>query len=165
MGNEYWKSVDSRLELQERYVLTDAERQQIHEQEVEAYKANVSEMQRIMNAHREELDKRGFDTKLQCNDDGLHFRYSRPGYYGPGGFRSDAHIDGPLVLSELHPAGDPNTYIRDNDIEKNIEVGTGFDPEKFSLFVRNNLDKFLDPGNLITTEARRDQIRATQRTE
>ena len=165
MSEQFWDSVDRRLGLQERYVLTDAERQQIHEKEVEAYKANLAEMQRIMNSHRGELDKRGFHTELQCNEDGLLFRYSRQGYYGPGGFRSDPHIDGPLVLSELNPAGDPNTYIRDNDIEKNAEVGTGFDPELFEQFVRRNLDRFLEPGNLIITDSRRDQIRAAQRTE
>lgn len=165
MDEEYWNSVDQRLELQRNYILTDEERWRILDEEVEAYKVNLPVIQRIMNDHKAQLERRGFTTELQCDEKAILFRYNKNGYYGPGGFRSDQHIDGPLVMSELNPAGNPNSFIRDNDIDKNTEVGTGFDSDAFKHFVRNNLDMFLNPNNLITTEVRREQLRLASRAE
>ena len=164
MNDKYWNSVDQRLELQRNYILTDEERRRILDKEVEAYKEHLPELQRIMYEHKDQLECRGFTTELQCDEGAVLFRYNKPGYYGPGGFRSDQHTDGPLVLSQLHPAGDPNFYVFDNDIDKNTEVGTGFDSGRFQQFVHNNLDTFLTPNNLITTEARREQLRLVSRT-
>lgn len=161
MKKEYWQDIESRISIQERFILTEDERKKIHKDEQQAFESNLEIIREIMNEFQKNLTDRDFSiTETKLKKDGFIFKYTKVGYYGPAGFRTDFHLDGPLVLSQLIPQGDQNTFIRHNDLDKNFEVGTGFNIEKFKRFLENNLNTFLDPANLITTEERREQLRA-----
>jgi hypothetical protein len=162
MNKKYWQTIDHRLETQETFILTDDERKKIHEDEQQAFESQLEVFRKIIEEFQKNLSDRGFYTEIQLSKDGFQFKYNKAGYYGPAGFRTDFHIDGPLVLSQLIPQGDSNTFVTFNDLDKNFEVGRVFDSEEFKNFLIKNLDNFLDPANLITTEERREQLRALQ---
>lgn len=162
MNEEYWKSVENRIQQQERFILTDDERQKIQEQERKAYETNIDSIRTIIVDFQHKLIERSFDTNLKLDSSGFMFRYSKVGYFGPAGFKAQLHIDGPLVLARLKPAGSASNYVVDNKLINNCEIGSGYDPIKFRLFLRQNLDNFLDPTNLISTKERRVMLETLQ---
>ena len=162
MNKDYWESIDTLLKLQETFILTEDERKKIHEDEQQFFEANLEEIRIIVEDFQKNLNERGFKTNLKLDNQGFLFTYNKIGYYGPAGFKTNFHIDGPLVLAQLIPQGNPNSFVTQNDLDKNFEIGSGFDSEKFKSFLKGNLDNFLDPANLITTEERREQLRTLQ---
>ncbi|MBW2741401.1 MAG: hypothetical protein JRE64_21735 [Deltaproteobacteria bacterium] len=163
MNKKYWQDIEHRISTQETFILTEDERKKIHKDEQQAFESNLEILNEIMNEFQKNLTDRGFSiTETRLEKNGFIFKYVKVGYYGPAGFRTDFHLDGPLVLSQLTPQGDPNTFITYNDLDKNFEIGRGFNIEKFKRFLEKNLNTFLDPANLITTEERREQLRALQ---
>lgn len=163
MDERFWEKVEEKIRQQETYILTGEERKSIAEAEQRAYEEHVETIRQIIEEFEERLKERGFSTSLHLNTNGFKFTYSKTGYYGPAGFRTDFHVDGPLVLAQLNPAGDPNAFITNNDLDMNFEIGTNFDADKFKDFLKANLINFLGPRNLITTEERRERLRAIQR--
>lgn len=162
MGSIDWEEIDKVLRRHESYILTDEERTRIQEEEQSAYESNLPGIVELIKAFEEKLQERGFDTTLTASDKGLEFTYSKKGYYGPAGFQTAFHVDGPLVTACLNPAGLPGSFIQKNDLDENFEIGTGFVLAEFEGFLKNNLLDLLNPINLITTEEKRDRLRALQ---
>jgi hypothetical protein len=144
-----WNDIDRRLEIARAFVLTDEERKEVAEREQTAFDSNLPKIRDVLQAHEQELGHRGFWTELQADATGLRFRYSLLGFYGPGGFSSQFHVGGPLVLGTINPRGDAIASFYDNDLEKNVFIGERFDEIAFAAFVRDNLLAYLAPENQI----------------
>ncbi len=160
LDDNFWRGIDERLRLQESCIRTDEELERIRVAELEAYSRNIEKIRPLITEFKRDLDARAFRTELRLDEKGFQFRYRRSGYYGPAGYRSELHPLGPLVLAVLNPGG--SGFFKANDLDENIEVGEGFDAEAFVAFLHENLEAFLDPGNIITTEAQRERLRLAQ---
>ena len=165
MDQAYWDKVDQILKKQATFILSQEEGNRIKDTEQRAYERNFDEIRTIIEEFQTKLHARGFVTELQFNSRGFLFRYRRARYYGPAGFRSDFHVEGRLILSQLDPADDADKFMSDSDPDKNAGIGMAFDSEQFKKFLCDNLDRFLDASNLITTKERRRQLRDLQREE
>lgn len=162
MDETFWKHVDQIIAQQQQYILSNEERQKIQEEEQKAYEANLQSIQEISEEFASCLSARGFTTKVQITQQGFLFTYAKSGYYGPTGFKSNFHIDGPLVLALLPPGNKFEEFITDNDVDKNFELGSGYTPEKYKAFLQQHLLSFLNPNYLVTTEERRELLRTLQ---
>ena len=156
---EFWPKIDRALEVSSTYRLTPKEREHIANEEQAAYEKNIEEITRILREYEAELNRRGFCTECQLNKNGLRFRYSLGGYYGPGGFSSQFHTAGPLVLGEIVPHGDPTQSFYKNDIDLNIQIGADFDSADFRKFVQRNIEAYVSVNNLILTKEQYDRLR------
>ena len=161
METDFWGSVDQAVAITKRYVFTEDEIKQIASAEQAAYEANLTNISAILEQYKQGLSERGFWTECQVDTAGLRFRYSMRGYYGPGGFTSQFHhTTGQLVLGEINPAGDAYQGFYKNDIDQNVKLGADFDPHALRLFVENNIQRYLNPENPVTTREQYERIRA-----
>jgi hypothetical protein len=119
--------------------------------EQQAFDSHLPQVRALLGSHEAELQRRGFWTELTAESKGLRFRYSKTGFYGPGGFSSQFHVAGPLVLGRIDPRGDPIASFYANDLEKNLFLGERFDEIAFVAFVRDDLLSYLAPENLIVS--------------
>ena len=158
--HDFLKRIDIGLAVSSNYRLTDSEREMIAKEEQAAYELHISEISSILNIYKHELSERGFWTECIVGKSGMRFRYNLPGYYGPGGFSSQFHIAGPLVLGRINPAGDPLQSFYDNDLEKNVMIGADFNEQSFRQFVEQTVLDYVAPENLILTKDQYDRIRA-----
>ena len=102
----------------------------------------------------------GFWVENNVTEQGTRFRFSLQGYYGPGGFSTQFHISGPLVLGLINPAGDELASFYPNDIDQCFLMGLDFDKTKFEQFVLKQIENYLQPENLITSKEQYDRFRA-----
>lgn len=148
-----WDDVDRRLKVAGAFVLTDDERNEVAGREQAAFEVNLPKIREVLEEHEQELRRRGFWTELQAEPKGLSCRYSLPGFYGPGGFSSQFHVGGPLVVGSINPKGDAVASFYANDLDKNVFLGERFDEITFAAFVRDNLLAYLAPENqIVSTE-------------
>ncbi|WP_343607722.1 hypothetical protein [Chryseobacterium oranimense] len=89
----------------------------------------------------------------------LSLRFSKRGYYGPGGFGSQFHIAGPLVLGTINPAGDPLVPYCKNNLDDNTQIGSNFDKNKFIEFVKKTIMDFTSASNLIISKEQYENLR------
>lgn len=144
-----WKKVDSILKVASVFILTDEEREHINTIEQNAYETNIPRIREILDTHVTQLKQRQFWTNLQLDDKGLKFLFSYRGFYGRGGFTSQQHIAGPLVLGTIEPkTGNTNGFYL-NDLKENTFLGKDFDELAFKTFINNNLMDYLSPENQI----------------
>ncbi len=160
MIEDFWSCVDIALEISRTYRLTEEERKHIAKEEQAAYEANLTNMSEILEEFKIKLEKIGFWTECSVKKEGLRFRYSFPGYYGPGGFSSQFHVAGPLVLGEINPKGNAIQSFYPNDLDQCEKIGADYQPEFFRRFVEKNIETYLLPENLIITREQYDRIRA-----
>lgn len=147
-----WQDVDRILEVASVFILTDEERKRFALVEQDAYESNIPRIQEILKEHEANLQQRGFWTECQIEKKGLRFRYSYPGFYGPGGFSSQFHVAGPLVLGIIDPKGDAFASYYPNNLEENTFIGDNFDELAFKEFIANNLMNYLAPENQILSK-------------
>ena len=159
METDFWAKVDQALAISKVYRLSDEERKYVVEVEQAAYEENLEEISSIMKEYEQQLSARGFWTECMVEKTGMRFRYSMPGYYGPGGFSSQFHIAGPLVLGEIVPKGDPLASFYSNDLDQTVKIGAGFNRQSFTRFIEKNITKYLAPENLIATREQYERIR------
>lgn len=144
-----WEKIDSMLKVASAFILTEGERKRIAAIEQEAYERNLPRIHELLEAHQTKLQERKFWTELQAETKGLRFRYSLHGFYGPGGFNSQLHITGPLVLGTIDPKRDALAGFFPNDLEQNIFLGERFDEIAFMDYVTQDLMHYLKPENQI----------------
>ena len=147
-----WKEINRILKVASVFILTDDERRQFALVEQDAYESNIPQIRKILEEHGVNLERRGFWTECQIEDKGLSFRYSYPGFYGPGGFSSQFHVAGPLVLGTIDPKGDPIASFYPNNLDENTFLGDNFDEFAFKEFIANNLMNYLAPENQILSK-------------
>ena len=160
MPEDFWSTVDEALEISKTYRLTEDERKHIGKEEQTSYEANLKSLSEILEEYKTNLEERGFWTELILDKGGLRFRYNLQGYYGPGGFSSQFHIAGPLIVGEINPKGDAIQSYYPNDIDQCEKIGADYLPNSFRVFVERNIKNFLRPENLIITREQYDRIRA-----
>lgn len=144
-----WKEIDRRLKIATPFILTEDERKRVASIEQEAYERNLPRIQELLEVHQSKLQERKFWTELQAEKKGLRFRYALHGFYGPGGFNSQLHVAGPLVLGTINPKGDAFAGFYPNDLEQNVFLGERFDELAFSDHVTQDLMRYLAPENQI----------------
>jgi len=147
-----WTDVDRILKVASVFILTDEERESFALVEQSAYDSNIPRIQEILKEHEGNLKTRGFWTELQIENKGLRFRYSYPGFYGPGGFSSQFHVSGPLVLGKINPKGDPIASFYPNNLDENTFLGDNFDELAFNEFIADDLMNYLAPKNQILSK-------------
>lgn len=103
MRIDFWKKVTQALDASSPYRLTQEERAYISKEEQAAYECNLPKIDAIMQEYDKKLSDMSFWTERIVAIQGMRFRYNIDGYYGPGGFSSQFHIAGPLVLGRLTP--------------------------------------------------------------
>jgi hypothetical protein len=155
-----WKEVDRILSIASPFILTEEERERVARIEQSAYESNLPRIREMLETHQSELQQRQFWTELQAGQNGLRFRYSRLGFYGPGGFSSQLHVAGPLVLGTIHPKGDAVASFYPNNIDENTFIGERFDDVAFARFIADNLMNYLVPENQILSMEHYQWIRA-----
>lgn len=160
MTIDFLAELDTALAVSKQYRLTREEKAFIAKEEQGAYKSKLDEITTILKEYEDELSQRGFWTESNIQKNGLRFRYSLDGYYGPGGFSSQFHIAGPLVLGVINPKGDAFQSFYSNDVDKNIKIGADFNAIEFRQFVENNIREYVAPENLVITKDQYDWIRA-----
>ena len=144
-----WKEIDRMLKVVEPFILTEDERKNVAAIEQEAYEKNLPRIQELLAEHQSKLQKRKFWTELQADAKGLRFRYTLHGFYGPGGFNSQLHVAGPLVLGTINTKGDAFAGFYPNDLEKNVFLGERFDELAFTDYIAQDLMSYLAPENQI----------------
>jgi len=144
-----WNEVDRLLKVAAPFILTEEERKRVAAIEQEAFERNLARIRELLEVHQSNLTKRGFWTELQADNNGLRFRYSLHGFYGPGGFNSQLHVAGALVIGTIDPKGDALTGFYVNDLENNVFLGERFDDLAFMNYVSRNLLQYLAPENQI----------------
>lgn len=158
-NDDFWMRIDRVLEVSSSCQLTEDERKYIAKEEQSSYEANLDEIREILGAYEVELQRRGFWTECLVDKSGMRFRYSLSGYYGPGGFSSQFHIAGPLVLGEIVPHGDAIQSFYKNDLDLNIQTGADFEPTKFVAFIERNIESYLSLDNMVVTRDQYDRLR------
>jgi hypothetical protein len=158
---DFWSKVDQALAILKSYMLTEDEIKHVTSAEQAAYEANIASISEILEEYRHELSERRFWTECQVEKTGMRFRYSMRGYYGPGGFTSQHHhTAGQLVLGEINPKGKPDQGFYKNDIDQNVKIDADFNIQSFKTFIENNIQKYLEPENLMSTREQYEHIRA-----
>ena len=155
-----WDEVDRMLRVASPFILTEEERERIARLEQSAYESNLPRIRGMLEIHESELLQRQFWTELHANQNGLRFRYSHHGFYSPGGFSSQFHVAGPLVLGTINPKGDTSASFYPNDLDKNTFIGERFDEVAFASFIADNLMNYLAPENQILSTEQYYWIRA-----
>ncbi|WP_197485243.1 MULTISPECIES: hypothetical protein [unclassified Vibrio] len=102
-----WNKVKQLVDASKDFILTDEERNLMLKAEQNAYERNLIEIKEVLELAGKRLNGLGFWVENKVSNEGLRFRFSLAGYYGPGGFSTQYHISGPLVLGIINPAGDP----------------------------------------------------------
>jgi len=154
-----WQEVDRILKVASVFILSNEERERLALVEQNAYESNLPHIQKILKQHEANLQQREFWTECQIETKGLRFRYSYPGFYGPGGFSSQFHVAGPLVLGTINPKGDAFASYYPNNLEENTFIGENFDELALRKFVANDLMKYLAPENQILSREQYNWIR------
>ncbi|NTV47545.1 MAG: hypothetical protein HGB11_13730 [Chlorobiales bacterium] len=144
-----WEKIDNMLKVASPFILTVDERKRVAALEQEAYERNLPRIHELLEAHQTKLQERKFWTKLQADTKGLRFLYSLHGFYGPGGFNSQLHVAGSLVLATIRPKGDALAGFYLNDLEQNVFLGERFDEIAFMDYVSQDLMRYLAPENQI----------------
>ncbi|MGN2670327.1 hypothetical protein ACTFQD_02675 [Aliivibrio fischeri] len=155
-----WDKIEQLVLASKDFILTEAERKLIVEEEQQAYVKNLPVIRDVLDRANEKLKHFGFWNEYQINEGGLRFRFSLQGYYGPGGFSSQYHISGPLVLGIINPAGDEFASYYPNDIDQCVFIGMDFDQNDFEQFVLKEIEHYLQPENLITNKEQYERFRA-----
>ncbi|EMK6583439.1 hypothetical protein V9K46_004320 [Vibrio parahaemolyticus] len=158
MGN--WKNIEELVLASKDFILTEEERQLIVKEEQQAYVTNVPEVIEVLNMAELKLKALGFWVENNVTEQGARFRFLLQGYYGPGGFSTQFHISGPLVLGLINPAGNELASFYPNDIDQCFLMGLDFDKAKFEQFVLEQIENYLQPENLITSKEQYDRFRA-----
>lgn len=158
MGN--WKNIEKLVLASKDFILTEGERQLIVKEEQQAYVTNMPAIIEVLNMAQLKLKALGFWVENNVTEQGTRFRFSLQGYYGPGGFSTQFHISGPLVLGLINPAGDELASFYPNDIDQCFLMGLDFDKTKFEQFVLKQIENYLQPENLITSKEQYDRFRA-----
>ncbi|CSC38179.1 Uncharacterised protein [Vibrio cholerae] len=158
MGN--WKNIEKLVLASKDFILTEEERQLIVKEEQQAYVTNMPAIIEVLNMAQLKLKALGFWVENNVTEQGTRFRFSLQGYYGPGGFSTQFHISGPLVLGLINPAGDQLASFYPNDIDQCFLMGLDFDKTKFEQFVLKQIENYLQPENLITSKEQYDRFRA-----
>ncbi|EGR4126244.1 TPA: hypothetical protein RI762_003597 [Vibrio cholerae] len=158
MGN--WKNIEKLVLASKDFILTEEERQLIVKEEQQAYVTNMPAIIEVLNMAQLKLKALGFWVENSVTEQGTRFRFSLQGYYGPGGFSTQFHISGPLVLGLINPAGDELASFYPNDIDQCFLMGLDFDKTKFEQFVLKQIENYLQPENLITSKEQYDRFRA-----
>lgn len=144
-----WTEIDRILKVAAPFLLTEDERKRVAAIEQEAYEKNLPRILELLEAHQSKLQGRKFWTELQADTKGLRFRYALHEFYGPGGFNSQLHVAGPLVLGTINPKGDALAGFYPNDLEQNVFLGERFDELAFAGYVAQDLIRYLAPENQI----------------
>lgn len=155
----FWDKVDKILERHKEHILTSEQRKMIASEEQKAYEANLEQIREVIQEYEKELQDRGFWTELKIDPQRFWFRFNTNGYYGPGGFSSQYHIAGPLVLGVINPAGDAYASYYKNKLEDNIQIGCDFDRTEFIMFVEKIISDFISTNNLILSKEQYDYLR------
>lgn len=158
MGN--WKNIEKLVLASKDFILTEEERQLIVKEEQQAYVTNMPAIIEVLNMAQLKLKALGFWVENNVTEQRTRFRFSLQGYYGPGGFSTQFHISGPLVLGLINPAGDELASFYPNDIDQCFLMGLDFDKTKFEQFVLKQIENYLQPENLITSKEQYDRFRA-----
>lgn len=156
---DFWGKVDKIIARHKEHILSDDQRRLIAKEEQKAYEKNLDTIKSIISEFEKGLKERGFWTELQIDANGFRFRFNTSGYYGPGGFSSQYHMAGPLVLGIINPAGNAYTSYYKNKLEDNIQIGCNFDQAEFVKFVENVISDFISPNNLIVSKDQYDYLR------
>ena len=159
MHNDFWNGIDKIIELHNEQILSESERQLIAQEEQKAFESNAPIIEAITNEFEQELKSRGFWTEFYMAKNGFKFRFTKHGYYGPGGFSSQFHIAGPLVLGIIDPPGDPHASYYKNTLEENIQIGCNFSKSDFINFFENVIKDYLSPKNLVISKEQYDYLR------
>ena len=157
--DKFWSEIDKTLELHSEYILSDEQRKLIADEEQKSYEKNIEIIEQITTEFDNELKKRNFWTELIINKEGFRYRYSYKGYYGPGGFSSQFHIAGPLVLGLINPAKDALASFYKNNLEENIQIGCNFDANEFRNFIEKTILSYVSTNNLIISKEQYDNLR------
>lgn len=155
-----WEKIEGIVKASEDFILTDDEQKLIKIEEQTAYEKNLPDIISALNLAENQLKKLGFWVESSAKMRGLRFRFSLRGYYGPGGFSTHYHVSGPLVLGVINPAGDQYASFYPNDIDKCFLMGLDFDKSAFENFLIQQVEKYLQPENLITSKEQYDRFRA-----
>ncbi len=161
VDESFWERVDKALEVSSSCRLAEDEREYIAKEEQSSYENNLGKIREILELIKIELERRGFWTECLANKNGLRFRYSLPGYYGPGGFSSQFHVAGPLVVGEIDPRGDAIQSFYKNDFDLNVQIGADFETAVFGAFVEQNIESYLSLDNMIVSQDQYDRLRNT----
>ena len=156
---EYWQRIDDIVKTSREFVLSDEEREMIASEEQKAYEANLDSINSILKNFQTNLENLGFWVELLVSDNGLRFRFSLHGYYGPGGVSSQFHISGPLVLGEISPHGDAIQSFYSNDIDQCQKLGLDYNPDEFSDYISKLVENYLAPENLIVSKEQYERFR------
>ncbi|MDD2674669.1 MAG: hypothetical protein PHF81_07290 [Flavobacterium sp.] len=159
INNKFWNNLDNVVQRHNEHILSDEQRKLIADEEQKAYEANIEKIKEIIEEVDNELKERGFWTETYVDKKGFRFRFNKSGYYGPGGFSSQYHMGGPLVLGIINPAGDSLASYYKNNLEENIQIGCNFDKSEFSEFVKKTIMDFISPNNLIISKDQYDNLR------
>ncbi|OMO21235.1 hypothetical protein [Vibrio lentus] len=154
-----WNKIEELVLASKDFILTDAERKLIVGEEQQAYERNMPVIVEILDMTESKLEKLGFWVENMVTKEGARFRFSLQGYYGPGGFSSQYHISGPLVLGLINPAGNELASFYPNDIDQCFLMGLDFEKTKFDQFVIKQIENYLQPENLITSKEQYDRFR------
>ena len=156
---EFWGNVDKTIERHNEFILSKEQRQLIANEEQKAYENNIVVITTIIQEIEQELKTRGFWTELQISKEGFRFRFNTNGYYGPGGFSSQYHITGPLVLGKINPMGDALASFYENKLEDNLQIGCNFNEIEFIEFVEKVISDYISPKNLIISKDQYEYLR------
>lgn len=158
-----FSELDRLLKVATPFILTDEEQQRVSAIEQKAYEKNLLSIHPILDDLQSKLNERKFWTENQVNTQGLRFRYSLRGFYGPGGFTSQMHVAGLLVLGRIDPKGDHYAGFYTNDLEKNTFIGERYDELAFIRFIEQDLTRYLAPGNQILSTEQSEWIQRLRR--
>ena len=159
IDKDFWDKLDIIVQRHNEHILSNEQRQLIADEEQKAYEANMEVIKELIEAFEKELKARNFWTEIYIDKKGFRFRFNKSGYYGPGGFSSQYHIGGPLVLGVINPAGDAIQSFYKNKLEDNTQIGCNFDKIVFIEFVKKIINDFVSPNNLIISKDQYDYLR------
>ena len=159
IDNDFWDNLDKVVKRHDEHILSDEQRRLIADEEQKAYESNIEKIKEVIEEVEKGLKVRGFWTEVYIDKRGFRFRFNKSGYYGPGGFSSQYHIGGPLVLGVINPAGDALASYYKNNLEDNIQIGCNFDKIEFTKFVKKVITDFTSPNNLIISKDQYDYLR------
>lgn len=159
MSHEFWEEIDRIVQASREFMLTEEEAKLMVKEEQESYKTNLESIEKVLEKFKSELESRGFWVEKDASADGLRFRFSLRGYYGPGGVSSQFHIAGPLVLGVIAPKGDAFQSFYSNNIDECQQLGADYDQNKFELYIQKVIKDFLSPHNLIVSREQYDRFR------
>ncbi len=154
-----WKEIELLVDASKGYVLTDKEREMIASAEQEAFSDNFDSIKKVVDSIEDRLKKLNFWVENHLSKEGLRFRFTLKGYYGPGGISSQFHISGPLVLGELNPKGDNIISFYKNDIDLCHQIGCDYDEDSFASYLTGIIKEYLQPENLITSKEQYEHFR------